>query len=57
MHRKLAGSEPGLVACWRMDEGTGQFIEDVAGGNNGQLGISGGADGYDPVWTAVTFPH
>jgi hypothetical protein len=33
----LVGNEPGLVAYWRCDEGTGTSLDDLAGANNGAL--------------------
>jgi hypothetical protein len=38
MFRRLAGTEPGLVCCWRFDEGTGALAGDASGhGNAGTL--------------------
>ncbi len=31
MHRSLVGDEPGLIAYWRMDEGTGTTLSDSSG--------------------------
>lgn len=56
--RAAGGAAPsivqnGLIAEWRLDEGSGQAITDYSGnGHNGVLGFSAGADGFDPTWTA-----
>jgi hypothetical protein len=34
-HRRLSGSEAGLVANWRLDEGAGEKVTDYAGGQYG----------------------
>ncbi len=39
----VESAEPGLIACWLFDEGSGEIALDVAGGHDGLL--SG-----DPVW-------
>lgn len=40
MNRTLAGDEPGLVACWSFDEGTGRIAHDGSRhGNDAQLGV------------------
>lgn len=52
MNRTLVGNEPGLVAYWRMDEGSGGTCGDsTANGNDGRLGTSSGADSADPAWS------
>ncbi len=57
MHRSLAGSEPGLVGYWTMDEGAGQIVTDHAGpGNDGTLGENQTVEGYDPTWVPSTAP-
>lgn len=54
MHRRLTGSEPGLVAYWPFDEGNGQITHDVTSNeNHGQLGNSPGIDVQDPEWVIV----
>ncbi|MBT8445253.1 MAG: serine hydrolase, partial [Gammaproteobacteria bacterium] len=51
MHQQLTGLEPGLVAYYPMDEGTGQTAADGSGnGHDGQLGAAAIADGRDPLW-------
>ncbi len=53
MYQVLSGSEAGLVAYWRMDEGAGQVAHDFSGhGNNGRLGSTTGIDADDPTWVA-----
>lgn len=42
----------GLVAHYRLDEGSGQVINDHAGTNHGQLGSTSGVDAVDPAWQA-----
>lgn len=44
----------GLVALWRFNEGSGQTVEDEAGGHDGTLGMDDTAESLDPVWT--TYP-
>src|SRR6185369_9914552 len=48
---RLSGSEPGLVAYWRFDEGAGQVLHDSStNGHDALLGSSAQADGADPTW-------
>ncbi len=50
MHRSLVGNEPGLMAYWRMDEGSGTTLTDGSG--NGQTAtLVGGTS-----WTNSTAP-
>ena len=50
MNWRLAGTEPGLVAYWRFDEGTGTTAADTTGqGHNGSL-ING------PAWDTAGAP-
>jgi hypothetical protein len=50
----LTGSELGLVAYYRFDEGSGQFAFDATGnGHDGRLGSTTGIDSHDPLWTAT----
>ena len=57
MHRALTGTESGLVAYWRFDEGAGQVASDSTGrGNAGQLGDASSADSADPIWTPSGAP-
>lgn len=37
MKHELSGNEPGLVAYWNMNEGTGSEVIDLAGNNNGTI--------------------
>ncbi|HSH01160.1 MAG TPA: LamG domain-containing protein [Anaerolineae bacterium] len=51
MHRRLTGSESGLIAYWRMDEGAGQPLTDATSNNyHGQLGTIETTDDNDPLW-------
>lgn len=53
MHQPLPGSEPGLVANWRLDEGMGTFIRDrTANHNDGKL-VNG------PTWVpgSITYTY
>ena len=45
----LTGSESGLVCYYQFNEGAGDVITSLPGGN-GHLGETFGADNYDPVW-------
>ncbi|HET6201684.1 MAG TPA: LamG-like jellyroll fold domain-containing protein [Planctomycetota bacterium] len=52
----LTGSEPGLVAYWRFEEGGGQFAADTT--PNGNVGVFGALpvpDPSDPAWAVVPF--
>ncbi|GIV58033.1 MAG: hypothetical protein KatS3mg042_0946 [Rhodothermaceae bacterium] len=49
MHHPLTGAEPGLVAYWLFDEGTGSTAADFVGGHDGTFA---GGDG----WTPATMP-
>ena len=50
MRRHLAGTEPGLAACWNFDEelDSQQVNDSSPNANNGKLGSSLGVDGADP---------
>jgi lysophospholipase L1-like esterase len=51
MHWELSGSEPGLVAYYKFNEGSGQSASDsTVYGNHGILGLSPQADASDPTW-------
>jgi hypothetical protein len=53
----LSGSEPGLVAYWRFDEGAGQVAGDASPyGNHGELGASAGVEASDPTWMLSDAP-
>ncbi len=46
----------GLVAYWRMNEGSGQVAADASGnGHDMQLGNTGANDAADPAWVAGKF--
>ncbi len=54
---QLVGNEPGLVAYYTFDEGTGQVLGDAtSNGNNGELGTTPGSDANDPVWVPSSAP-
>jgi CubicO group peptidase (beta-lactamase class C family) len=55
MGQNLAGNEPGLVAYYALDEGSGQTAFD-AGPNaiDANLGTSTGPDSWDPLWVMDT---
>ncbi|GJM45615.1 MAG: hypothetical protein DHS20C21_24570 [Gemmatimonadota bacterium] len=54
MNMGLMGTEPGLEAYWRFDEGAGQVVADATGqGNDGQLGESASGDDSDPSWVSA----
>jgi len=47
----------GLVAYWRMNEGSGQVAADASrNGHDMQLGDSNNADGADPTWVSPGKP-
>jgi len=51
MHERLNGNEAGLVAYWRLDEGSGQVINDaVTPPHPGHRGASENPDAADPTW-------
>jgi hypothetical protein len=52
----LAGNEAGLVANWRLDEGTGQTLADTTGRHSGFLGADAEADSADPRWIVSSAP-
>jgi hypothetical protein len=59
MYRELPNpaSEPNLVAYYRMNEGSGQTIEDLSANNNtGYLGGTAAVEPSDPLWIASTAP-
>ena len=52
----VSGSEPGLVACWRMDASAGQTVADAtANGLDGTLGADNAVAADDPSRTS-SFP-
>jgi hypothetical protein len=57
MHRQLLGDEAGLVAYWRLDEGSGDSsVDDSGSGPALRLGSTSGPDPADPAWTAPGRP-
>jgi hypothetical protein len=57
MFDQIPANTPGLVAYWRMDEGTGDNAFDLTGnGHDMQLGDSFGADAGDPTWVTPGRP-
>jgi len=57
MHRKLTGTEPGLVGYWDFDAGEGQVVEDLSSSaNHGYLGSTQNTDAADPVWVLSDAP-
>ena len=56
-HQILTGSEPGLFAYWRFEEGTGQTSADSTGnGNTVILGADANAAADDPTWAGGGAP-
>jgi hypothetical protein len=51
----LTGDESGLAACWPLDEGTGDRIQDLASGNHGQFYIGSG-DNLERKWVKGPLP-
>jgi|GEM_PF-4531486 len=55
--RGLAGDEPGLIAYYRFDTGTGQDVFDSSpNGLNGALGANSDAASDDPTWLSENAP-
>ena len=53
MDKKISPNMRGLIAYWRLDEGTGDVAADItSNGHDMQLGNSAGADAGDPTWVA-----
>jgi hypothetical protein len=50
----LSGTEPGLVAYWPFDEGSGQFTVDVVSGTTCRFGTTVGVDADDAAWSTDT---
>lgn len=51
----VAPTSPGLVAYWRMEEGSGDVAADLTGnGHDMRLGGSAGADAADPAWVSAS---
>lgn len=53
MNQTLTGSEQGLIAYWKFDEGLGQTTVDSATNNNARLGNSIQPDSQDPAWVMI----
>ncbi len=54
MNRRLAGTEPGLIGYWHLDEGEGQIVHDISTkANHGYLGNLLEADPADPTWVST----
>jgi hypothetical protein len=54
MDRELSGTEAGLVAYYRLNEGSGQYVFDETDyGNDGVLGSTAGVDADDPAWRPI----
>jgi len=51
---QLAGDEPGLVAYWRFNEGSGDVTIEEVSGTPCRLGSADGPDTEDPTWVADT---
>ncbi|MCA9255173.1 MAG: laminin G domain-containing protein, partial [Phycisphaerales bacterium] len=59
MFRPLMGNEPGLVGCWRFNEGVGQQVFDASPyHNDGILGNDDlpAGDDRDPAWSTIASP-
>jgi len=55
--RPLTGSEPDLIAYWRLNEGGGQDILDSSPSTaDGVLGLTGAVEPEDPDWTTDVAP-
>lgn len=51
----LTGSETGLVANYKMDEGLGQTTVDQVNARNGVFGTSNGSETIDPKWSETDY--
>lgn len=49
----VPANTPGLVAYWLMNEGSGQVVNDLVGGDNGLLGGQAATQPEDPGWQPV----
>jgi hypothetical protein len=54
MYRTLAGTETGLVSYWQFNEGSGDTVYDVVGGNKGVLTNHSGTG--TPTWVTSEAP-
>ncbi len=51
----LTGDEPGLVACWTFEEGSGQVVHDISpNANHARLGKLNTVDDADPTWVDLS---
>ena len=57
MNQQLSGTELGLIAYWKMDEGEGQYLHDSAGNISGVLGNTVNIEIHDPSWLLSNFPY
>ena len=48
--QSIAGTTPGLVGYWELNEGSGQDIADKTGTTNGLLGTNEVVEDEDPAW-------
>ena len=50
----LTGNEPGLVACWTLEQTKGEFAYDISPNkNHARLGRAAGRDYADPEWVEL----
>jgi hypothetical protein len=57
MYKELSGSESGLFAYYKLNEGSGQDVYDSSPNAwDGYLGNTTASDGLDPLWTSSTAP-
>ena len=54
LNRRLRGDEPGLLAYWPFDEGTGDTTTEIVSGWSCTLGDANGVDDADPTWSSAT---
>lgn len=58
MNNGIAGSESGLYAYYKFDEGSGQLAADSGpNGFDAQLGSTTGTDTNDPAWESFTYQN
>jgi len=57
MSKRLNAPQPGLVAYWRFDEGTGQTVQDSSlNSNHGFRGYNDTTETSDPLWLSIGAP-
>lgn len=49
---RLSGTEANLIGYWKIDEGSGQTLENSAGGGDGTLGSTSSTENADPAWSS-----